>query len=158
MSTPKETAEAFLYVVKKIFKWLFLALLAILVLGGAIIFAVDYKDKADRKAREAIESKVVVRAYHSGDKDCHDGFPYTYTVFNETNKRIKQVKFNVEITQKGFSKVLNSYTNLEEDKILEPNEGYGRCFRAKRADYNGDVNEKDVEIRILYKDIKFIDE
>lgn len=158
MSTPKETAEAFLYVIKKIFKWLFLAVLTIAVVGGVIIFVVDYKDKADRKARDAIESKVKVNAYHSGDKDCHDGFPYTYTVFNETDKRIKQVRFTVEITKKGFSKVLNSYTSLEEDKILEPKEGYGRCFRAQNADYNGDVKEKDVDIKIVYKNITFVDE
>ncbi len=158
MGTPKESAEAFLYVLKKILKWVFLAIVVIGVIGFAVIFMIDQRDKAERKAREAIESKVVVRAYHSGDKDCQEGFPYSYEVLNGSDKAIKEVKFNIEITKKGYSKVLNSYTNLEEDKILQPKEGWGRCFRAQRADYNGDVKDKDVDIKIVYKNIKFVDE
>jgi hypothetical protein len=156
MSQANEKAEAILIVIKRILKWI---AITVAVIVGAITIFVQYSDWASErreKARFAKEDKVVVKALYPEEKDCQEGYPYLYTVVNNTNQTVRKVTFQVEITKKGFSKVLNSRTEIEEDKILKPNEGYGRCFRATSEEsYSKQVTEKDVVINITRKSVEF---
>ncbi len=155
MSQTNEKAEAILIVIKRILKWI---AITVAVIAGAITIFVQYSDwsyEKREKARFEREAKVVVTAGYPDGKDCQEGFPYFYGVVNNTNQTVKKVTFQVEIKKKGFSKTLNSRTEIEEDKILKPTEGYGRCFRATTEDYTTPLKEKDVEIVITRKSVEF---
>ncbi len=154
MSTPAETAEAILIVIKRIMKWMFVASLGIGLLVGAIVGYTDYQSSQEYEKKSEQEKKVTIWAdYQNGD--CAIGYPYFYVVENNSDKEVSKVKFTVQIRKKGFSNPLNSYTSLEEDKILKPKENFVRCFRAQNKDYNGDVKEKDVDIVVTYKEVTF---
>ncbi len=154
MSTPAETAEAILIVIKRIMKWMFVASLGIGLLVGAIVGYTDYQSSQEYEKKSEQEKKVTIWAdYQNGD--CAIGYPHFYVVENNSDKEVSKVKFTVQIRKKGFSNPLNSYTSLEEDKILKPKENFVWCFRAQNKDYNGDVKEKDVDIVVTYKEVTF---
>lgn len=159
MSSANERAEAILIVIKRILKWIAITVAGI---AGAIFLFVQYSDWSfdrDEKKRFEKEAKVVVNAIYPDGKDCQEGYPYLYTVVNNTKETVRRVTFQVEIKKKGFSSTLNTRTELTEDKILKPNEGYGRCFRAtSNEDYVKPVKEKDVEIHIVAKSVEFENE
>jgi hypothetical protein len=146
--------EAILTVIKKLLKWILLILLAIVILFGAFFYYLDYKDKEERVKRKKLEDKVSISVYYSG-KTCSPGYPYFYGIVNNGDLVVNQVTFTVELRRKGFSRILNSYTSLTEDKILKPGEGYGRCFRASRDGVGGDLTETDVDISVVYKNVIF---
>lgn len=150
------TAETILIVLRKLLKWGLIVILVVAFLLGAFIFYLDYKEKKDREKRKKLEDKVTISAYYSG-KDCAPGYPYFYGVVNNGELSVEKVIFTVEIRRRGFSGVLNSNTRVTEDKILKPGEGYGRCFRAGREDYRGDVTEKDVDISVSSKEVRFLE-
>ena len=154
MKTPNETAEAILIVIKRIMKWMLIALLAIGLLVGAFVGYTDYESSKEYKKKIEQEEKVTIWADYQ-KSDCAVGYPYFYVVENNSDKEVSKVKFTVQVRKKGFSNPLNSYTSLEEDKILKPKENFIRCFRAQNKDYNGDVKEKDVDIVVTYKDVTF---
>jgi hypothetical protein len=157
MSTPKETAEAILIVIKRLMKWILIASVSIGVVIGAFIAYTDYRNEIVRKKKKEQEDKVtIVAAYQK--KDCDVSYPYFYGVVNDSDKVVTNVRFAVEIRKVGFSNVLNSYTSMDEDKILQPKEGFGRCFRANKKDYSGELKEKDVEIVVTYKNVTFANE
>lgn len=156
MSSANERAEAILIVIKRILKWIAIVVAA---LAGVITIFVQYSDwEYDKriKAEQELEDKVVVNAVYPDGKDCQEGYPYLYTVVNKTDRTVKKVNFEVEVMRKGFSKTLNQITEIEEDKILKPNEGYGRCFRViSNEDFKSQVTEKEVTIGISRKEVEF---
>ena len=154
MTTPSERAEAILIVIKRVLKWILISVFVVAVLGISIISFLDYQSSRDYKKRKEQEDKVEIVANY-GKSDCEAGYPYFYGVVNNSDKEIKNVRFSVEIRKKGFSSALNSYTSIDEDKILKPGEGYGRCFRATKKDYSGELKEKDVDIVVTYKDVTY---
>ena len=154
MTTAKETAEVILIVIKRIIRWIFVTLIAIGIIVGAIAWYIDYQNAQEYKAVIQQEEKVTITAGYK-TSDCTDGFPYFYIVENNSDKEVTKVKFTVEVKKTGFSNPLNSYTSIEEDKILKPTEKFVRCFRAQNKDYNGHVKEKDVEIGVTYKNVTF---
>lgn len=154
MKKQNNLPEKMLIAAKKIFKKILIAASSIIIITILIFVYLDYKQGKERDKKRSLESKVEVIAWYK-EPGCDVGFPYFYGVVNKSDKTVTKVNFTVEIRKKGFSSALNSYTNLDEDKILNPGEGYGRCFRAQNKNYNGDVKEKDVEIIVKYKDVTF---
>jgi hypothetical protein len=154
MSSSQEKAEVILIVIKRILKWLLIASITITILVGVIASYIDYKNTQEYTKKREEEDKVIIFAdYHKSD--CQTGYPYYYIIENLSDKIVTKVTFTVEVKKKGFSSALNSYTSIDEDKILNPKERYTRCFRAQKKDYDGEVKEKDVEIVVTYKDVTF---
>lgn len=156
MQNSKETAEAILIVIKKILKWILLVAVSIGAIIGVVVSYANYKSNQDYKIKKDREDKISITA-DSREVDCQAGYPYFYGIVNKSDKTVSSVTFSVELRRKGFSNSLNSYTSIDEDKILKPGEGYGRCFRATSKDYTGEVKEKEVDIVITYKNVTFID-
>jgi hypothetical protein len=154
MTTKNETAEAILIVIRKIIKWILFAALCLATAVAALIYYKHYKDEEDRKVKKIREDKVLIMTHDVGI-ECKPSHPYAYAVINNSDWEVKKVDFSVEIRRRGFSSPLNSYTSIDEDKILKPGEGYARCFRAQSKDYRGQLTEKDVEIIITYKSVTF---
>ena len=154
MSNANETAEAVLIVIKRIFKWIVIALIVVSLCIGLFAWLLDYISTREYRKKQEQENKVSIVA-SSNNENCTSAYPYFYGIVNGSEKTVNKVSFTVEIRKKGFSSVLNSYTSIDEDKILKPSEGYGRCFRATKKDYDGDVKDKDVDIIVTYKDITF---
>jgi hypothetical protein len=154
MSEAKIKAEAILIVIKKILKWIGLSLVCI----GLLIFLVYQYGEYETKQRKEIEDKVSVKAFHPKEGPCSKDFPYAYVVLNESGRVVERVTFTVGIKRSGFSSDINRYTSITEDKIIASKEGWSRCFRAEDANqYGKDLTEKDVDIVISYKNVKFKD-
>ncbi len=154
MSDAKVRAEAILIVIKRILKWLGLSFLCI----GLLFFIAYQYEEYRAKERKEIEDKVSIRAFYPKEGPCSKDFPYQYVVFNESGKVVEKVTFTVGIKRSGFSSNINRYTSIDEDKIIPNNEGWSRCFRAEDANqYGRYLTEKDVDIVITYKDVKFKD-
>lgn len=156
MADANQTAEAILIVIKRIFKWIVIALIVVSVCIGLVAWVLDYTSTREHRKKQEQDNKVSIVASRN-DEQCTSAYPYFYGIVNGSEKTVNNVKFSVEIRRKGFSSVLNSYTSIDEDKILKPGEGYGRCFRATKKDYDGDVKDKDVDIIVTYKDVTFQD-
>ena len=154
MSSPQETAEAILIVLKRILKWLLIASISIGVLIWAFFGYTDHQRSQDYEKKKKQEEKVTIYAYYPGE-GCAVGYPYFYVIKNNSDKEVSKVEFWVEVRKKGFSKPLNSYTSIEEYKILKPEDKWARCFRAENKDWDGDVTEKDVEIVVTWKNVTF---
>ena len=150
MTTPKETAEIILIVIKRIIKWILITVV-LLGIGVTVIFEISewYKEKSTKK--------VVVDAFYPKKGECFKDYPYEYIIFNESEKTIEKVKFTVEIRKKGFSNVINSYTYIDNYKILKPKEGWSECFRAQGLDYKVDVTDKDVDVVVKDKYVTFVE-
>ncbi len=156
MSSANEKAEVILIVIKRLIKWILLSLLAAGAIFVSFIYVLDYKSSIEQKKKNELESKVKINLFYANDGLCDTTYPYAYQILNESNKIVESVEMTIKIFKKGFSKELNRYTSLTEDKILKPGEGWQGCFRAiSDEDYNQPVTEKDVEFEISYKDIKF---
>jgi hypothetical protein len=154
MADANQTAEAVLIVIKRIFKWIVIALIVVSVCIGIVALILDYTSTIESRKKQEQDNKVSIVASRN-DEQCTSSYPYFYGIVNGSEKTVNNVKFSVEIRRKGFSSALNSYTSIDEDKILKPGEGYGRCFRATKKDYDGDVKDKDVDIIVTYKDVTF---
>lgn len=145
-------AEAILIVIKRILKWIGICLLGI---GLVVFLAVQYEEYKD-KNRKMIEDKVSIQAFHPKEEPCSKDYPYKYIIFNDSGKVVEKVTFTVGIRNVGFSSEINRYTSIVEDKIIPSGGGYGRCFRAEDANnYGKNLTEKDVDIKINYKNIEF---
>jgi hypothetical protein len=165
MNTPKETAEVILIVIKRIIKWILIT--GVLVgIGVTVIFEISewysyqtYGKYEEQKniAEEKSKKKVVVDAFYPKKGECLKDYPYEYIIFNESEKTIEKVQFTVEIRKKGFSNVINSYTYIDNYKILKPKEGWGGCFRAQGLDYKVDVTDKDVDVVVKDKYVTFVE-
>jgi hypothetical protein len=154
MSDAKIRAEAILIVIKKILKWIGLSFVCV----GLLIFLAYLYEQYEAKQSKEIEDKVSIRAFHPKEGPCSKDFPYQYVVFNESGRVVEKVTFTVRIKRSGFSSDINRYTSISEDKIIQNEEGWGRCFRAEDANqYGKNLTEKDVDIVIDYKDVKFKD-
>jgi hypothetical protein len=152
MSEANVKAQAILIVIKTILKWIGLSVIGI----GILIFVGVQYDEYQTRKKKAFEDKVVIRALHPQEGPCSKDFPYYYYIINDSGKTIEKVTFTVAIKRIGFSSNINRYTSLDEDKIIPKNESYGRCFRAEDAnDYRKNLTEKDVDIEITYRNIKF---
>ena len=165
MTTPKETAEVILIVIKRIIKWILITVI-LLGIGVTVIFEISewYSYQTDGKykeqkniAEEKSKKKVVVNAFYPKKGECFKDYPYEYIIFNESEKTIEKVKFTVEIRKKGFSNVINSYTYIDNYKILKPKEGWSECFRAQGLDYKVDVTDKDVDVVVKDKYVTFVE-
>ena len=154
MSDAKVRAEAILIVIKRILKWLGLSFLCI----GLLFFIAYQYEEYRAKERKEIEDKVSIRAFYPKEGPCSKDFPYQYIVFNESGKVVEKVTFTVGIKRSGFSSDINRYTSIDEDKIIPNSGAWSRCFRAEDANqYGRNLTEKDVDIVITYKDVKFKD-
>jgi len=163
MSSASEKAEVILIVIKRIIKWI--SITAMIVAGIILIVIIhgDYQYNRDRelsleyeREKQELEDNVVISAMHAAGMGCQKDYPYFYSVKNNTNKTVRMVEFKVDLMRKGFSKILNETTELEEDKILKPGESYGRCFRViSNEDYVTPVTERFVDIAISGKRIEF---
>jgi hypothetical protein len=156
MADANQTAEAVLIVIKRIFKWIVIALIVVIVCIGLVAWVLDYTSTIEYRKKQEQENMVSIVASRN-EEQCTSAYPYFYGIVNNSEKTVNNVKFTVEIRRKGFSSALNSYTSIDEDKILKPGEGYGRCFRATKKDYDGDVKDKDVDIIVTYKVVTFQD-
>ena len=141
MSSPNETAEAILIVIKKllikIFKWIFIVtLLAVVVLFFGTKVEALWEWHTNGKHAEKVTIKFVT--FENG-KECDKEFPYMYVITNESSKVVEETNFNVEIRRVGYSNVINTPTNIVDSKILKPNEISAMCFRATTTDYKSEV-------------------
>jgi hypothetical protein len=156
MEQSNQTAEAILIVFKRIFKWILIAIVVIGACIGLLVWLIDYTSNREYRKKQEEENKVSIVASRN-DEQCTSAYPFFYGIVNGGERTVNSVNFTVEIRKKGFSSALNSYTNIDEDKILKPGEGYGRCFRATKKDLDGDVSDKDVDIIVTFKDVTFQD-
>jgi hypothetical protein len=152
MSDAKEKAEAILIVIKRILKWIGIA---IIIIGTLFFLTIQY-DEYKTNQRKKIEDKVSIKAFHPKQAPCDISFPYQYIIMNNSGRTVEKVSFTVGIKRIGFSSELNQYTSIDEDKIILNNESYGRCFRAEDKEVYGKyLTDNDVEIVINYKDVTF---
>ena len=154
MNTAKEKAEVIFIVIKRIIKWVLITSIS-LVFGMVLIIKISqwYDYQTEGKYKE----QVIIKAFYPEKGECTKDFPYRYIILNESEKTIEKVDFSIGIRKKGFSNEINAYTNFNSYKILKPKEGLGNCFRVERADYKGDITDKDVDVVITYRNVTFLD-
>jgi hypothetical protein len=158
VSSPNETAEAILIVIKKllikIFKWIFIVtLLAVVVLFVGTKIEELWNWQTNGKHAEKVTIKFVT---FLKDEECSKDFPYMYVITNESSKVVEETSFSVEVRRVGYSNVINSYTNITDSKILKPSETSMNCFRTTTTDYKSEViREKNVDYSAIYKRVKF---
>ena len=153
MATAQELAEATLIVLKRIFKWLLLGCVFIAVIIAVTLQILKWWEyQTTGKHAE----KVIIKAFSAKDGGCDNDYPYTYTIKNSSDKTVEKTDFTLEIRKLGYSNKINSYTNIEDFKILKPNESLRGCFRAQSSDYKTNLTEKEVDITVSYKSIEFM--
>ena len=154
MGLPNETAEAILIVLKKILKWIFfgtLLLVAVLFIGTKI--ETQWEWHTYGKYEEQVTIKFVT---FLEDKECSKDFPYMYVITNESSKVVEETNFSVEIRKVGYSNVINSHTDITDNKILKPAETSMSCFRTTTTDYKSElIRDKAVTYTVGYKTVKF---
>ncbi len=154
MSSPNETAEAILIVLKKILKWiLFGTLLLVVVLFIGTKIEAQWEWHTYGKYEEKVTIKFVK---FIEDKECSKEFPYMYVITNESSKVVEQTRFSVEVRRVGYSNVINSYTHIIDNKILKPNETSMSCFRTTAADNKSElIKDKEVNYSAINKIVEF---
>ncbi len=152
MNSAKETAEAILLVIKVILQWI--VIIAVVLVAG--VFAIFQLIEAwEWYTIGRYEKKVEVNLKVALDNDCGKSYPYIYIIQNKSGKTVEETEFNIEIRKSGYSNTINSYTSLTDSKIIKPGESTISCFRAEKKNYTGDVMDKDVDLLVSYKKIKF---
>lgn len=152
MSSANETAEAILFVIKRLLKWIALSAAATVVLFFSVI---KFNEFWDWFTVGRFAEKVEVNLRNAAPNECAYDYPYFYTIQNNSGKTIEKVNFSVEIRKKGYSNTINNYTSLTDTKILKNSESTLGCFKAQRNDYKGEVSDKDVDLNVSYKFVKF---
>lgn len=158
MSSPNETAEAILIVIKKllikIIKWIFIVtLLAVVVLFVGTKIEELWHWQTNGKHAEKVTIKFVT---FLKDEECSKDFPYMYVITNESSKVVEETSFSVEVRRVGFSNIINSHTDITDSKILKPSETSMNCFRTTTTNYKSEViRDKDVVYSAVYKRVKF---
>ncbi len=158
MSSANEKAEIILIVIKKALRWIVTILLLMI---GTVTIYIQYSDwnyEKHKKATQELDDKVVVKAVYPDHNECPADYPYLYLVMNNTNKTVKSVFFKVDAQKKGFSRTLNDLKQIEEYKILKPDEGWAGCFKLiSNTDFKTPITEKDIVINISDKKIEFME-
>ena len=158
MSSPNETAELILIVTKKILikimKWIFLiTVFSVVVLFVGTKIEELWKWQTNGQHAEKVTIKFVT---FLEDKECSKDFPYMYVITNESSKVVEETNFSVEIRRVGYSNVINSHTDIKDNKILKPAETSMSCFRTTTTDYKSElIRDKAVTYTVGYKTVKF---
>jgi hypothetical protein len=145
----KNTAEAILYVIKTLFKWL-LYVVVVLFLLGLVWYGVysAYEWYTEGRHKE----KVIVTTRF--DKAiCSDArFPLYIEVVNNSVKSILSTSVYVDVTQVGYSATINSYHGFTSDRIIAPGKQVGSCWRvtSNRSDEVLDGRGMEVKVKTVY--------
>ena len=128
-----------------------------IILLFTYLFYSDLQSQKAYKERNKGSDKVSIVVQHAVS-GCSNEYPYFYYITNGSDRVVTNVQFSVEVRKKGFSTVLNWSNELNEDKILKPGEGYGRCFEvAMKSDYRELDEERDIDINVGRKYVTFFD-
>lgn len=141
-----ENAEAILIVIKKIFRWIAMAVLALI---GLFIIIFSWSKFSDWYKIDRHKNNIKVVALFD-KKICDDkNFPLLIGVVNNSSKTIEKISINIKVTKTGFSSKLNGWGNFDYDKIIKPGESWGLCWSVNSADYgkpNLDGNDMDAVV------------
>lgn len=128
-----DKAQAILIVIKKLLKWVAIAILTLIAIG-LLIFAWSKFDDWYTVDRHKKNIQVVALF---GEKVCTDKkFPMLLGVVNNSTKTIEKIYVYVKVNRIGYSSKLNRWGSLDYDKIIKPGESWGQCWSVVSADYD----------------------
>jgi hypothetical protein len=100
---------------------------AAVLVGGLILLYYVFID-APEKERKRTESMVNIAIQYDA-KRCGKDFPLLISAINNSKKTVEKIELTIGVFVPGHSTDLSGYNNnYKLDKILQPGEGYGRCF------------------------------
>jgi hypothetical protein len=150
-SRAKDIAEAILMVIKRIAKWIAIAVVVIIAIFALGIWYTDFESerKRERALIEAAErneelAKSILISVKVDDPTCTGNFPFKLQIQNISKKVIRSVDYAMTVTYEGRSTVLNDPDReLSSDIILKPGEGYWECITVnERYSYSETLQQK----------------
>lgn len=138
----KETAEAILFVIRRILKWALFLIIGLVIIG-VIIYG--FTKLYDWYSFGRHKDKVQVAAFFDATK-CDKENQVFIGVVNDSSKTLESASFFIKVTKKGFSTQINYDQRYTYDKILSPSEGWGGCIMAVDKDYRKPFSIKDMEV------------
>ena len=133
-------------------------LAAVVVVGIAGIYVYLQADENDRKKQKDAVSITV--SY--GSSICSKEYPIAVNVKNGSRKTVTKVSWNIGAFKPGYSNNVVEYsyssseysTPYESDKILNPNQSYGVCYKPpalKSGNKPDSVNWKVVRKSVVFQ-------
>ena len=147
-----EKAEAVIIILKRIFKWLLIgviSLIALIYIASKVSDLIDWYSEGRHKAKVSViakfDKKLCAKKEH----------PLFIGVINNSTKTIIKTTVYVKVTKIGYSSQLNNSASFNEDKIIEPNDGWGNCWSVIAQDYRTNLNGDDMDVAIDFFNVTF---
>jgi hypothetical protein len=141
----KVLAEAIFLVIKRILKWIVIAILFFVVIS-LLIFGYNEFDNWYSIERHKAKVEMVVRFDSQMCKD--KSHPLFIGVINNSPKTIVKTTSYITVTNTGYSSKLNEYDGIISDKIVKPTEGWGSCWSVIPKDGKTIINGKNMEVKL----------
>lgn len=141
----QENAEAILIVIKRLLKWIGIAIaVVVLFFCAALVY-----EKFDRWfSVERFKKDVAVTVKFDTSLCDKKQFPLFIGVFNNSSKTIESTSVYVKVTKKGYSQKLNEYSSFKDDKILKPKEGISNCWAVEGSSYKSFLDGVDMDAEL----------
>lgn len=120
-----ELAEAVLIVIRRILKWLAIAIggvLAIGALAAAGYWAWGYLTYDLPKSKVEIVTGV-------GDDRCTADHPVFVGVVNRSDRTVLKTSIRLQAFIPGRSTNFATWNRMSDDRIIKPGDGFGQCWR-----------------------------
>lgn len=109
-------------------------LLVTVVLGAVVVIgAIAYAQWRDNRHKSV---KVYFLNWPSSEYCDDPEYPFDISFQNTSNSIVDRVSFRIEIRQRGHSTLLTSSVDYTTDRIMQPFEVLGNCWRMPRPAHN----------------------
>jgi hypothetical protein len=131
MGNARESAEAFLIVIKRLAKWILFVVLGIAGLAAAIgAGAWSYNYVTYEIPKSGVEVSLMTKDDKGWSNKCAGTkYPVLLFIGNRSGKTILHTDVYVEARRNGHSTDLATYDSIKLDKIIKPDGGYTICTR-----------------------------
>jgi hypothetical protein len=149
-----DAVDAFRRISWLIFKWLLISVSV--VIGPAVAIGGGFYAHNWLTVERHL-AKVDVKVTFGKDTPCTTAeHPIFLAVINESGRTIEKVSVRLKATRSGRSTDLAKYHSYSDDKLIEPTEGWGTCWKVPPLE-DTTLDPKTLQWGIAYKTISFRD-